>query len=385
MDRQVRQRTQAEANRRISNVVRISGADRTNVKRLIEVAGLDPASDFRFENWSGVDFSGVDLAGFDFTGARLHGCDFSGARISGARFDQAELGRVLHRAGRDPDAPAEITPIADLRGAADWVEHAESWKAGAPTSDAHLPVGAIFQDAPFGPELVVVPAGEFMTGSTHGRNPLRQVNIASPFAVGRFAINTSETRAVRSNRAVTLGNTRHDLNLIKRSAVSTAWKRATDYCTRLSTVTGKPYRLLSEAEWEYCCLAGKTMSFWQGQDISEDHQKYKRLSEISARKRGRPLLHVPTNGAHEPNPWGILFPPNRGMLEWCADRFHDASQGVPADGSAWTSGKTDERVVRGGSHRIHPDILRSHFRFGLDPDLLHEGVGFRVARTLSTT
>ena len=197
-----------------------------NFKSLIQLSGLDPTKHLRFADWSGVDFSGCDLNGYDFTGARLHGCNFKGARIVGARFDQAEIGAVIHQPGRDPHAPAKHTAMANLRDAEDWDHYASTWRVKTQSSlgaigsyalggsysepvtvpSRHLPVGAIFQDAPFAPEMVVVPAGSFIMGSPEGGSessqdecPQREVTIARPYAVGRYAVTFDEWDAYIAN------------------------------------------------------------------------------------------------------------------------------------------------------------------------------------------
>ena len=83
----------------------VAAAGTEDFASLIRIAGLDPKRSLRFENWSGIDFSGSDLRGFDFTAARLNGCRFDGARIDGARFDQAEIDGANPRAAADWPGP----------------------------------------------------------------------------------------------------------------------------------------------------------------------------------------------------------------------------------------------------------------------------------------
>src|SRR5262245_52999080 len=75
-------------------VRRVADEQTEDFAQLVNGAGLDPRTELRFGDFSGVSFRGVDLRGFDFSCAKLHQCDFSGARIEGARFDAAELGAV---------------------------------------------------------------------------------------------------------------------------------------------------------------------------------------------------------------------------------------------------------------------------------------------------
>src|SRR5262249_1560323 len=127
---------------------RVVGAETNDFAELIKLAGLDPRKHLRFADWSDLNLECCDLRGFDFTGARLTGCNFVGAGLARDGFDQAEIARTILRAARV------------------WNAHVKNWRrAPTLTCDDHLPVGAVFQDAPFGPEMVVVPAGKFMMGS----------------------------------------------------------------------------------------------------------------------------------------------------------------------------------------------------------------------------
>jgi hypothetical protein len=152
--------------------------DTGNFADLVAHSGLDPRKHLKFADWSGVDFSRSDLRGFDFTAARLRNTNFSGSRIDGARFDQAVLND------------------SNLRGALDWEIFMNSWCAPrVALSDDHLPVGAIFHDAPFAPEMTVIDAGSFIMGSWEGEqgrlndeDPQHLVSIPKPIAVGRFLV-----------------------------------------------------------------------------------------------------------------------------------------------------------------------------------------------------
>lgn len=353
----MRQRSQKEVNQRIVDVAKIAGPDRLNVMKLIEVAGLDPATDFRFENWSGISFASLDLSGFDFTGARLHGCNFKGARIAGARFDQAELGRVIHREGRDPHLPAEMTEIADLEQAADWgaVANLRNWIPPAkPCSDAHLPIGAIFSDAPgIAPEMVVVPG-------------------APAFAIGRFAVTFAEWDAAQMHPEWRkhAGIERRVPNDFgwghgKQPVIDVSWSDANAYCAWASAVTGKTYRLPSEAEWEQACRAGTKTEFWWGNEISTAQANYDGNHTFGNGKEGRYRKRTMPVDSFEANPWG-LYQVHGNVWEWCEDAYYASS-----------------RVVRGGSWSSSPGNLRSSYPDRHGPASRFSRLGFRVARVLS--
>jgi formylglycine-generating enzyme required for sulfatase activity len=202
-------------------VRRVAEADTDDFAHLVKITGLDPASALRFGDFSNVSFRRADLRGFDFSGAKLHGCDFWGARIQGARFDAAEIGAAqISSPPEYEQRKSSQSGIANLRGAVDWTAHVRSWlPPERPLSDRHLRPGAIFQDAPFAPEMVVVPAGTFtsvMAGEEPTRrylldasalqlepepqlNSSKETTISRPFAVGRFAVTLEEWNAAQAH------------------------------------------------------------------------------------------------------------------------------------------------------------------------------------------
>jgi formylglycine-generating enzyme required for sulfatase activity len=363
---------------------------------LVRYARLDPARDLRCADFSGVDFSNCDLMGFDFSSTRLHNCRFDRAMISGARFDGAELGAVLHAREIGSHEPAVMTAVADLSKAADWPEYVRGWrKAEKPPPREHLEPGAIFSDAPgLAPELVVVPAGEFWMGASDGsggeqgevadperypdEGPRHRVTIARPFAVGRFAVTFEEWGWAQEHPEwrtysglAARQPSDEDWGRGRRPMINVDWDDAQVYCRWLTSVTGKPYRLPSEAEWEYCCRAGTTTAYATGDRITHEQARF---------NRGKGTVRV---GSYPANHWG-LHDMHGNVFEWCQDEWHDSYQGAPADGSAWGSrAKGVRRVLRGGSWDSYPRLLRSAFRFRNAADVRLGYIGFRVVRTLS--
>ena len=116
-----------------------------------------------------------------------------------------------------------------------------------------------FKDTDISPEMVVVPAGTFMMGSNkHGSEmPPHSVSINAPFAVGRFPVTFVEWDAARLPHRPSDRGWGRD----RRPVINVSWEDARAYVSWLSQKTGRAYRLLSEAEWEYCCRAGTTTTF----------------------------------------------------------------------------------------------------------------------------
>lgn len=143
------------------------------------------------------------------------------------------------------------------------------------------------------------------------------------------------------------------------------WDDAQAYVTWLREVTRKPYRLLSEAEWEYAARAGKTTPFWWGPSISTAQANYGGNHTYAGGAKGVWRKGtVPVDHAHEqfgPNPWG-LHQVHGNVWEWCADCWNQTNEGNPGDGSARTSGDCSAHVLRGGSWVNPPMLLRAACR-----------------------
>ncbi|MEZ5904021.1 MAG: formylglycine-generating enzyme family protein [Geminicoccaceae bacterium] len=154
--------------------------------------------------------------------------------------------------------------------------------------------------------------------------------------------------------------------------VCVSWDDAAAYAEWLADETLEPYRLLSEAEWEYAARAGTRTRYWWGDDIDD------RRANFGNTKGGTTPV-----GAFAANAFGLLdVQGNAG--EWVNDCYHDSYDiaGRPDDGSAWTSGDCSRRVLRGGSWFDGPRAQRSAYRDGNEPDYRVVGGGFRVGRTL---
>lgn len=252
---------------------------------------------------------------------------------------------------------------------------------------AHKPAvlapGTVFQDFPEGPELVVIPPGEFLMGSPQtetGRfgdeGPQHPVMIGYPLAVGRYPVTFAEWDAALAAGGCN-GYSPNDRRLGRgrRPVINVSWKDAQAYVAWLVQRTGKPYRLLSEAEWEYACRSGTTTARHWGDGIDSGHANYDdsgigKTTEV---------------GQYPANDFG-LYDMLGNVWEWVEDVWRDRYVGAPVDGSAWTNGlgsKSDShRVVRGGSWLKGSRFLRSAFRIENRPDYRGSSIGFRVARTL---
>jgi formylglycine-generating enzyme required for sulfatase activity len=233
------------------------------------------------------------------------------------------------------------------------------------------------------PEMVVLPAGEFMMGSLademdhyDNEGPLHRVTIAQPLAVSKFEV-TFEQWDV----CVAVGTCAHvpDSNMGRgmQPVVNVRWDHAQQYVAWFSKMTGRSYRLLSEAEWEYAARAGTTTAYSWGDELGKNNAN---CNGCGSEWDGRQTAPV---GSFAPNRFG-LYDMHGNVWEWVEDCWHANYAGAPNDGSAWTAqGDCNYRVVRGGSWSGYSVGLRSALRFWSAPDDHDSDLGFRVARTLN--
>jgi formylglycine-generating enzyme required for sulfatase activity len=184
-----------------------------------------------------------------------------------------------------------------------------------------------FRDCVECPEMVMVPAGSFIMGSPASEEarldheePQHKVIIARPFAVGRFEVTFAEWDA-----CVVAGGCLHRPNDAgwgreRRPVINVSWNDITnEYLPWLSRETGKPYRLLTEAEWEYAARAGTTTPFSTGETITSEQANFHGFltygGSTSVVDRSK-TLEV---GSFAPNAFG-LYDMHGNVWEWTATR-----------------------------------------------------------------
>jgi formylglycine-generating enzyme required for sulfatase activity len=231
------------------------------------------------------------------------------------------------------------------------------------------------------PEMLVVPAGSFTMGSNVSENekPPHRVTLRQPFAVGKFEVTFDEWDACVAHRGCTEMPSDNSWGRSKRPVINVSWNDAEQYVAWIAKLTGKPYRLLTEAEWEYAARAGTTTTYSWGNDIGEGNANCDGCGS-QWHNETAPV------GSFKPNGFG-LYDMHGNVREWCEDAWHDNYKGAPTDGSAWLQGGNGfffrRRVVRGGSWVYGPQELRSANRSGFPVYQLYPGLGFRLARTLN--
>jgi formylglycine-generating enzyme required for sulfatase activity len=230
------------------------------------------------------------------------------------------------------------------------------------------------------PEMVVIPAGSFMMGSPadeKGRygneGSQHKIVFDKPFAVSKFEVTFDDWDACVAYGDCDPGITDNSWGRGRQPVINITWEEAQRYAAWLSRMTGKNYRLLSEAEWEYAARAGSAAAYSWGDDIGKGNANCGGCGSQWDNKQTAPV------GSFAPNAFG-LHDMHGNVWEWVEDCYSDEP---PTDGSARTGSNCSRRVVRGGSWYYNPRFLRSAVRFRMYANLRLDHVGIRLGRTLT--
>jgi formylglycine-generating enzyme required for sulfatase activity len=224
------------------------------------------------------------------------------------------------------------------------------------------------------PEMIVVPAGEFMMGSDtssrQSEKPSHKVQIEKQFAVGKYAVTFDDWDAcARVGECSPTPRNIYGHN--QQPVVYVSWEEAQKYVLWFSMMTGKTYRLLSESEWEYIARAGTSTEYYWGNDIGINNANCKDCKTQFSGKETAPV------NSFAANPFG-LYNMLGNVWQWTEDCYHDYEE-KPMEGST----SCDNRVVRGGAFDLSSSTLRSAHRGLAGPEFRNLDIGFRVARTLA--
>jgi formylglycine-generating enzyme required for sulfatase activity len=295
--------------------------------------------------------------------------------------------------------------------------------APARASDRTLEPGATFKDCPHCPTMVVMPTGSVIQGADGGEperyeGPPHEVTIRYRFAVGRTEVTTGQFRAFVADTGYKAEETCNIWNgqtafatpgtswrnpgygrppADDEPAACLSWNDAKAYVAWLAHKTGKPYRLLSESEWEFAARGGVTGRFAWG-DNPDDACKTANVADLSIKDLKPPFIPRPFPPAHcndgypaiapagalQPNGFG-LYDMTGSLWEWVEDCYvMPYPAATPTDGRPWLGPEgCDRRVSKGGSWGTTIDRQRPTFRGRDGPDLVSQVFGFRIARDLA--
>lgn len=239
-------------------------------------------------------------------------------------------------------------------------------------------------------ETVAILGGEFLMGSPvseSGRvsteSPQHRATV-SELLMSKYPITQAQWKVVAGlpqiHRSLRPKPSKYKGNDLPVEGIS--WFEAIEFCDRLAQYTGCPYRLPSEAEWEYACRAGTQTAFHVGEVLSPEFANY-RCEAQSSRQKGRSKGCTTTVGSYQvANAFG-LYDLHGNVSEWCLDGWDDHYQDAPVDGSARMKGGDNQaRVIRGGSWFDPPSSCRCAARDHADPEVGSSTLGLRVVLSL---
>ncbi|MGY8665316.1 SUMF1/EgtB/PvdO family nonheme iron enzyme [Bradyrhizobium sp. UFLA05-109] len=218
------------------------------------------------------------------------------------------------------------------------------------------------------PEVIAIRAGSFAMGSNEDptERPIHQVAI-KPFAIGKYPVTVREWNECAAAKACGFAAVGKD----DAPVTNVSWTDAQQYAGWLAQATKKPYRLPSEAEWEYAARGGTQTKYWWGDKPQPGMAACKDCGDVAA---DQPVKV----GSFKPNPFG-LYDMGGGVDQWVADCWHKNYQGAPADGSAWIGGDCGSHVLRSGSWKNDARYVRPANRDSYDTNVRYPTHGFRIA------
>lgn len=239
-----------------------------------------------------------------------------------------------------------------------------------------------------GIELVYIPPGGFMMGSTDAEidavlnecntrdgnckrewysreQPKHKVIISQGFWMGKYEITQGQWQAVMDNNPSLFKDCGANCPV-----ASISWDDIQIFLKRLNAKNdGFEYSLPSEAQWEYAARAGTTTAFAFGDSLNLSQANY----NTGLVNKIKPV------GSYMPNAWG-LYDMHGNVWEWVEDIYNSSYQNLPVDGTANVSvGDSSTRVERGGGFQNPTSACRSAFRSWYSSTDRFGDRGFRVA------
>jgi formylglycine-generating enzyme required for sulfatase activity/class 3 adenylate cyclase len=218
------------------------------------------------------------------------------------------------------------------------------------------------------PEMVALQGGSFSMGSNDdaSERPIHRVTV-KPFAIGKYPVTVREWNACAEAKACGFTASGKD----ETAVTNVSWSDAKKYVAWLADATKKPYRLPSEAEWEFAARGGTQTKYWWGDQIQQGMAGCKDCGDAGAEQPARV-------GSFKPNAFG-LYDMGGGVDQWVEDCWHKTYQGAPTDGSAWVGGDCSSHVIRSGSWKNDARYVRPSNRDSYDTNVRYPTHGLRVA------
>jgi formylglycine-generating enzyme required for sulfatase activity len=296
------------------------------------------------------------------------------------------------------EAPAARGQADRLRSVVGQFASGEAIVDGAFINQA-TPAGVLFRDHPEAPVMRILPAGDFLMGSTpldpdHAsvEAPETRITLGRSFAIGAYPVTNAQYRrhAAVAAAIAPAPPPKTGFSLFRRApqaaspapsaeadpeAVATqiSFDEAASFAERLSQEAGARYRLPSEAEWEYACRAGSRTRYSWGEEIAPDRALY--------RWPGAAHAKASPPGQFAANAFG-LFDMHGNVREWTQDSWRESYELTPHDGRPASEGHSSMRVTRGGGWSDPAAMLRSAARSRATQTIRSDVIGLRLVREL---
>ncbi len=237
----------------------------------------------------------------------------------------------------------------------------------APTTPAKPPAAQLASGAE--PEMVSLRGGSFAMGSNedNSEKPVHQVTL-KPFAMSKFPISVREWNECAAAKACGFVASGKD----DAPVTNVSWNDTKQYVAWLAAISGKAYRLPTEAEWEYAARGDTQSKYWWGDQFQTGLANCKNCTDVAATEQPIKV------GSFKPNPFG-LYDMGGGVDQWVEDCWHKNYQGAPGGGLAWLENQCPAHVIRSGSWRNDARYVRPSNRDSYDTDVRYPTHGFRVA------
>ncbi|MDA9546215.1 hypothetical protein ACM43_17635 [Bradyrhizobium sp. CCBAU 45321] len=281
----------------------------------------------------------------------------------------AQPGKMGEQAAAPPTAPV-VSPVPQPlpSEAAKQTPQPSPSLASSPSAPTPAPAPSPSATPVRQPEMIAIRGGSFAMGSNDDptERPVHQVTI-KPFSIGKYPVTVQEWNECAAAKACGFTATGKDDAPVS----NVSWIDAQQYVAWLAQATKKPYRLPSEAEWEYAARGGTQTKYWWGDKLQPGMAGCKDCGELAAEQPAKV-------GSFKPNPFG-LYDMGGGIDQWVADCWHRTYQGAPSDGSARTSADCSSHVLRSGSWKNDSRYVRPSNRGGYDTGVRYPTHGFRIA------
>lgn len=276
--------------------------------------------------------------------------------------------------------------------------------------------GKVYKDCTYCPEMVNIPAGSFDMGASpenggnNAQRPVHRVSVPT-FAMSRTEVTVAQWAAfVRETRRPDPSTSCSAIIYVGGKSEVEGWRNpgypqsdahpvscvdwhdAQAYVTWLSQKLNKPYRLPSEAEWEYAARAGSTTPYPWGNDplqaCNHGNIPDMTMEAVSRSPGANPFkcndgqLYSAAVATYQANAFG-LYDMIGNLEEWTADCWHPTYTGAPTDGSAWAENACTHRVTRGGSWNFYGNVSRRMMKVGDTDDLIMLSLPMNSARNVT--